>query len=225
LRANLVERVAVHRRSRAGKALGLFLGVLVLQWAVAEADSGSTWALVSWVLDGDTVVLAGGERVRYLGIDAPEVGHDDRPAEPYAYKARNVNRSLVLGRRVRLEVAAQRRDRHGRLLAFVFLRDGTFVNGELIRRGYAHLLRREPELHYWKQLLRLQQQALRDRRGIWSIPPAHPEKYYLGNQRSWVFHRPDCPFGRKTAPSNRLRFTDRYEALRRGFSPCRRCEP
>jgi micrococcal nuclease len=110
-------------------------------------------------------------------------------------------------------------------LAYVFLEDGTFVNGELVRLGYAHLLRSQSHLRYWKQLLKCQRQALEANRGIWALPVTEPEKYYLGNRTSWIFHRPDCPSGLKTITRNRVKFNDRKQALFEGFSPCRRCRP
>ncbi len=181
--------------------------------------------LVKRVDDGDTVVLAGGERVRYLGINAPEIAHDGEPGEPYGEKARVFNKQLVLGRWVRLELGEEQRDQYGRLLAYLFLEDSTFVNGELVHQGYAHLLHRQAKLRYWNRLLELQRQALKEKKGIWSIAPVKPEKYYLGNKRSWVFHRPHCSFGLKTGPRNRVRFKDRFEALYQGFSPGHHCKP
>ena len=181
--------------------------------------------LVKWVDDGDSIGIAGGERVRYLGINAPELAHDRAPSEPYGEEARIFNKQLVLGRWVRLELGDERRDRYGRLLAYVFLEDGRFINGELVRQGFAHLLRRQTKLRYWDRLLELQRKALKEKKGMWSITAVEPEKYYLGNKRSWVFHRPHCSLGRKTARRNRVRFKDRYEALYQGFSPGRRCKP
>ena len=189
------------------------------------ADADSLRVKVHWVDDGDTIVVAGGERVRYLGINTPEVAHKDKPGEPFGEEAKAFNKKLVQGRWVNLELAEQQRDRYGRLLAFVFLEDGTSVNGELIRQGYAHLLRRESKLPYWKRLLELQRQALKEKKGMWSLPVVKPEKIYIGNKRSWIFHRPHCQFGRKTSAGNRVRLRDRYEALYHGFSPGRRCKP
>jgi micrococcal nuclease len=180
---------------------------------------------VRWVADGDTIVLTGGERVRYAGINAPEVAHDSEPGEPYGDEARTFNNKLVLGRWLNLELAGESLDRYGRLLAYVFLEDGTFVNGELVQQGYAHLTRRQSKVPYWEKLLNLQRQALKEKKGIWSLPVAKPEKHYLGNKRSWVFHRPHCQFGLNTAGHNRVFFENRYEALYQGFSPGRRCKP
>ena len=180
---------------------------------------------VRWVADGDTIVLTDGERVRYAGINAPEVAHDGEPGELFGDEARAFNQKLVLGRWLTLELAENSRDHYGRLLAYVFLEDGTFVNGELVQQGYAHLIRRQPRVRYWERLLNLQRQALKEKRGLWSLPVSKPEKHYLGNKRSWVFHRPHCQLGLKTAVHNRVFFENRHEALYQGFSPGRRCKP
>lgn len=205
--------------------LTLILVLLASGGTSPAADADSLRVKVHWVDDGDTIVVAGGERVRYLGINTPEVAHKDEPGEPFGDEAKAFNKKLVQGRWINLELAEQQRDPYGRLLAYVFLADGTFVNGELVRQGYAHLLRKQPKLRYWERLLALQRQALKEKKGMWSLPVVKPEKFYIGNKRSWIFHRPHCQFGRKTAAGNRLRFRDRYEALYHGFSPGRRCKP
>ena len=205
--------------------LTLILVLLASGGTSPAADADSLRVKVHWVDDGDTIVVAGGERVRYLGINTPEVAHKDEPGEPFGDEAKDFNKKLVQGRWINLELAEQQRDHYGRLLAYVFLADGTFVNGELVRQGYAHLLRKQPKLRYWERLLALQRQALKEKKGMWSLPVVKPEKFYIGNKRSWIFHRPHCQFGRKTAAGNRLRFRDCYEALYHGFSPGRRCKP
>ena len=205
--------------------LTLILVLLASGGTSPAAGADSLRVKVHWVDDGDTIVVAGGERVRYLGINTPEVAHKEEPGEPFGDEAKDFNKKLVQGRWINLELAEQQRDHYGRLLAYVFLADGTFVNGELVRQGYAHLLRKQPKLRYWERLLALQRQALKEKKGMWSLPVVKPEKFYIGNKRSWIFHRPHCQFGRKTAAGNRLRFRDRYEALYHGFSPGRRCKP
>ena len=199
--------------------------IIAYSLAVLPAYGAGKRARVRWVDDGDTIVLVGGERVRYAGINTPEIAHENEPGEPYGDEARIFNKKLVLGRWVKLELAEESRDHYGRLLAYVFLEDGTFVNGELVKNGYAHLIRRQSKARYWERLLNLQRQALKEKKGIWSLPVVKPEKYYLGNKRSWVFHRPHCQLGLKTAARNRVFFKSRNEALYRGFSPGRRCKP
>jgi micrococcal nuclease len=207
------------------KTVFLILIVFACTVLAAIVSGAEKRGRARWVADGDTIVLTGGERVRYAGINAPEVAHDGESGEPYGDEARRYNQKLVLGRWLNLELAEESRDHYGRLLAYVFLEDGTFVNGELVRQGFAHLIRRQSKARYWERLLHLQRQALKEQKGVWSLPVAKPEKHYLGNKRSWVFHRPQCQFGLKTAGHNRVFFENRYDALYQGFSPGRRCKP
>ena len=176
--------------------LTLILVLLASGGTSPAADADSLRVKVHWVDDGDTIVVTGGERVRYLGINTPEVAHKDEPGEPFGDEAKDFNKKLVQGRWINLELAEQQRDPYGRLLAYVFLADGTFVNGELVRQGYAHLLRKQPKLPYWERLLALQRQALKEKKGMWSLPVVKPEKFYIGNKRSWIFHRPHCQIQR-----------------------------
>jgi micrococcal nuclease len=177
------------------------------------------------VSDGDTVVLEDGKRVRYLGIDAPEVAHEGKPGDPLGDGAARYNRSLVSGRWVRLEFEGEREDDYGRLLAYVFLEDGTLVNSELVRQGLAYLCSKQRPLRYRDRLLDAQRRAMAEQRGLWSRPPPRSEAVYMANKRSGVFHRPSCPLGRSAKPSNRLHFKDRNQAFSEGFCPCRQCRP
>jgi micrococcal nuclease len=204
----------------------LVLTLLIACTLTALAGYGAEKRVrVRWVADGDTIVLTNGERLRYAGINAPEVAHEGELGEPYGDDARAFNQKLIMGRWLNLELTEEYRDHYGRLLAYVFLEDGTFVNGKLVEQGYAHLIRGQSSARYWERMLNLQRQALKERRGIWSLPVNKPEKYYLGNKRSWVFHRPHCQLGLKTAGHNQVFFKTRYEALYEGFSPGRRCKP
>ncbi|MGH7394807.1 MAG: thermonuclease family protein [Candidatus Methylomirabilales bacterium] len=115
---------------------------------------------VARVLDGDTVVLESGERVRYLGINAPEAG------QPLAAEATARNAALVRGRTVTLETDTEVRDQYGRLLAFVYV-GGTSVSATLIQEGLAHVLLIPPNGKHAEDLLALQQEAQAARRGIW----------------------------------------------------------
>jgi micrococcal nuclease len=149
----------------------LVLGAVLLSRVAEKGSPGRTplpsQNVVERVVDGDTVVLAGGERLRYIGVDTPELHHPRKPVERYAREAKEFNRRLVEGKKVRLEWDAQRRDRYQRLLAYVFLEDGTFVNAELIRQGYAHVLTIPPNVKYADQFVRLQTEAREAKRGLW----------------------------------------------------------
>ncbi len=90
---------------------------------------------VTRVIDGDTILLANGERVRLIGVDTPELYHPFKPVQYFAREASEFTREMVEGKQVRLEYDWQRRDRYGRLLAYVYLDDSTFLNAEIIRQG------------------------------------------------------------------------------------------
>ncbi|MFO7769591.1 MAG: thermonuclease family protein [bacterium] len=129
------------------------------------------------VVDGDTIkVRLGGEveTVRYIGMDTPETVHPTRGVEPYGKEACEQNRRLVEGERVRLEFDVEKRDRYGRLLAYVFV-DTLFVNAELLRRGYAQLMTVPPNVKYVDLFRRLQTEAREADRGLWADPPPAAE--------------------------------------------------
>ena len=180
---------------------------------------------VRYVHDGDTVVLATGETLRYLGIDAPEMGRKGEKDRFMALESRNLNAHLLRNARIRLEFDEERRDRYGRLLAYVFLDSGEMVNCLLIRKGLAFVLAAKPNMKYFSRLLDCQRQAMKERIGLWSRGPEKPEPFYMGNRNSYRFHRPDCSSGRRIARPNRVRFDTWEQAYWEGFSPCRRCQP
>jgi micrococcal nuclease len=119
------------------------------------------------VADGDTVRVRidGGreERVRYIGIDTPEV----TSGECFADEATAFNERLVAGREVRLELGAEERDRYGRLLAYVYAED-VLVNAELLRKGYAQPLTVPPNVRFAGRFKRLARDARREGRGLWA---------------------------------------------------------
>lgn len=179
---------------------------------------------VRWVDDGDTVVLTDGRRVRYIGVNAPEVAHENRPPERFGPEARTFNRKLVYGKKVRLEFDREKQDQYGRVLAYVFLQDGTFVNAELVKRGYAYYVFRRPNTKYDPLLLGLQREAMAKRLGMWEKFPDQRGPF-PGNRHSRRFHRTTCPFGKATSPKHRIIFKTKYDALWAGYSPCKKCNP
>jgi micrococcal nuclease len=181
--------------------------------------------LVIQVVDGDTVILAGGAKVRILGIDAPELERDGQPADFLAHKAKATLSDLTLNRQVALEYDRLRYDHYGRILAYLFLPDHTLVDAELVRQGLARVYFNPPNIRYWKALLAAQQEAIEARRGIWQELLKQDEPCYLGNKNTFRLHRPKCPLGAQTAQANQIRFTSLKEAYSQGYSPCRSCKP
>lgn len=183
-----------------------------------------TWIRVASVADGDSISLSNGERVRYLGLNAPERGEPGK-AEFLAQEAFQFNRNLVLGKEIRVEFEGEKRDRFNRELAYVYLRDGTWVNRELIKEGFAHVLYQSPGLEKFKELLAVQQEAILGKRGIWQKALQETEPGYRGQGKSRKFHRLDCAYGRRISARNQVNFTTKKEAYWLGFSPCRNCRP
>jgi len=177
------------------------------------------------VTDGDTLVLAGGLKVRVLGIDAPEMERDGRPPEFLAHKAKAALSELTLNRQVGLEYDRLRYDHYGRLLAYLRLPDQTLVNAELLRRGLARVYFVAPNLRYREVLLAAQRGAIEAQRGVWQKLLKQNEPYYLGNRQSLRLHRPQCPLAARMAAANRVRFASPKEAYWEGYSPCRSCQP
>lgn len=197
--------------------------LLVLSLAVTSGLSVAQEGFkVGWVNDGDTVVLTDGRHVRYIGINAPEIDHENQNAEPYGYQAKKYNEKLVLSKTVRLEFDKERYDQYGRLLAYVFLPDGTFVNQAMIAQGYAYSLPIEPNIKYDKILLQSQQDAMSAQTGIWREIDKK-EGGCLGNRHSKRFHAAACPFGIGIGRTNRVFFKSKWDAFWAGFAPCKRC--
>ncbi|MEM9074380.1 MAG: thermonuclease family protein [Myxococcota bacterium] len=128
-------------------------------------------ARVTRITDGDTIVVeldGRQERVRYIGIDTPETSNSPRGPEPFAEEATRANREWVEDQVVQLELDTETRDRFGRLLAYVFLSDGTFVNARLLEEGYARTLTIPPNVRYADEFRTLESDARTNARGLWA---------------------------------------------------------
>jgi micrococcal nuclease len=154
-------------------ALLAILVVLLLTSGDSEEPAApvpdETTVQVTRVVDGDTIEVeyqGHSEDVRYIGVDTPESVKPDTPVQCYAIAASHFNEGLVDGKRVRLVFDAERRDVYDRLLAYAYLGD-TFVNAELVRRGYARTLEIAPNTRFAGLFDRLEQAAANAGRGLW----------------------------------------------------------
>ena len=136
-------------------------------------------ARIARAIDGDTVELADGRHLRYIGIDTPETRRHEgnrwiEDPEPLAREAAAFNRSLVEGKTARLEYDAVPFHKYSRLLAYVYLpaADGRelMVNEELARQGYAQLLTIPPDVKYTERFRAAVQEARDAKRGLWGLP-------------------------------------------------------
>lgn len=126
--------------------------------------------LVTRVIDGDTIELENGQRVRYIGMDTPETVSPSKPVQCFGKEASDKNKELVLGKKVRLEKDITDRDKYDRLLRYVYVGD-LFVNLELVRRGYAFSYTYPPDVKFQDEILSAQQQAREEKAGLWLSCP------------------------------------------------------
>jgi len=141
--------------------------------------------LVQRVVDGDTLLLANRDRVRLLGVDTPESVAPDRPVEPFGKAASEFTRRLAEGRRVRLGFDKERVDRYGRVLAYVYLEDGTMLNEELIRAGLSEVQLQYPYSAAMKRRFQAAEAEAREaKRGLWSANPKDTQPHRAGEHRA-----------------------------------------
>lgn len=175
---------------------------------------------VTVIIDGDTMELMGGDRLRLLSIDTPEKD------EPFYVEATEFVRSLALGKIARIEFADTRRDRYGRLLGYLYI-DSVFVNEAILENGLGNLyLFQDSDVDRPEtgRMLAAQRRALEEQMGIWSVV-RHPEDYYIAKDNSFRFHRPGCRSVAELKEGRYRRLKTREEGLREGLSPCRNCKP
>lgn len=135
-------------------------------------------ARVKKVVDGDTIELETGQKVRYIGIDTPETKHPTKGIQCFGKEASEMNRKLVEGKEIYLTKDVSETDRYKRLLRYVYLPDPTgtnealFVNKYLVEEGYAYSLTYPPDVKYSVLFSELQKKAHEENKGLWAKCPA-----------------------------------------------------
>lgn len=122
---------------------------------------------VTRVIDGDTIEIEGGQKIRYIGIDTPETVHPDKTVQCFGKEASAKNSELVKGKSVTLEKDVSETDKYGRLLRYVYAGD-IFVNDYLLRQGYAHSSSYPPDIKHQDELTQAEAQARENNRGLWA---------------------------------------------------------
>lgn len=143
---------------------------------VETRETEKSLVRVARVVDGDTIELETGERVRYIGIDTPETKHPKKEVECFGREAGEKNKELVEGKYVRLEIDVSEKDRYGRLLRYVYtpnfdISSGeeteTFINLELVKLGFAYAVTFPPDVKYQGEFLAAQKYARENKSGLW----------------------------------------------------------
>lgn len=148
--------------------LGMTLGMTPSVAALDIEDQ----ARVVEVIDGDTLVLSNGLEVRLVGTQAPKLplGRRGFTAWPLAEEARALLEELALKQTVGLAYGGRRQDRHGRTLAQLYRADGLWLQGEMVRRGFARVYGFDDNRALLPELLALERQARAARLGLWADP-------------------------------------------------------
>ncbi len=119
------------------------------------------------VIDGDTIVLDTGEKVRYIGIDTSETVDPRKPVQCFGKEASEKNKELVEGKEVRLVKDISDKDKYGRLLRYVYIGD-EFINDSLVKNGFAHSSSYPPNIKYQEQFSKSEEEARNNKNGLWA---------------------------------------------------------
>jgi micrococcal nuclease len=158
----------------------LLIGLLALTGYLFGKNADYSDILVRRVIDGDTLLLENNERVRLIGIDTPEMhessklnrdaqrsGQDVESIKRLGRKSYEFTKKMAEGKRVKLEFDVEKKERYKRILAYVYLSDGTFLNAAIIEQGYASVMTYPPNVKYADLFLKLSREARQNRRGLW----------------------------------------------------------
>ncbi|NPE46372.1 nuclease [Sphingobacterium sp. arapr2] len=127
---------------------------------------------VTKVIDGDTFWVNNGSekfKVRFIGIDAPETRNSRGKLKgPYAKEAKEYVKKLTENKWVKLELDVQKKDRYRRMLAYIYLLDGTFLNADLLKGGFAVVDTYPPNVKHTALFVKLQHEARESKKGVWA---------------------------------------------------------
>lgn len=182
---------------------------------------------VERIIDGDTIEVHKLGKIRYIGVNTPELHHPRKGKEPFGPEAYLVNKRLVLGKKVQIELDVQERDKYGRILAYVYS-GTTFINAYLMESGYAQVMTIPPNVKYADLFLKLQQGARQKNLGIWGQPQklSIPQSgQFVGSIKSDKFHRPTCQWAKKIEKENQIWFKDKNQAIQQKYQACSVCKP
>jgi micrococcal nuclease len=133
---------------------------------IPEANGEKETVLVTRVIDGDTIEIEGGQKIRYIGIDTPESKHPSKPIQCFSKEATERNRQLVEGKQIQIEKDVNETDRYGRLLRYVYI-DDEMINQKLVAEGFAKASAYPPDVKYQELFNEAQRLAEQQSLGLW----------------------------------------------------------
>ena len=187
----------------------------VAEAKILDIKPGYDFYTVKTVYDGDTVMLEDGRKIRFLGINTPEVQHRDKAADAGGDEAKRWLIDKLKNTKVRLEVGVEKTDKYGRTLAHLFTENKEHINLQLVTAGLAAVSIYPPELLYVNELVKAQNQAEQAKLGIWGLPEyaAIPvSSLSEAGHPGWTRLVGKVVNIRKTRKSIYLEFSDAFEA-------------
>ncbi len=178
---------------------------------VLKINTGYSYYVVKKVFDGDTVLLSNGKKVRFLGINTPEVEGRNKSAQAGGEEAKQWLIKKLKNKKVRLELDVEKKDKYGRLLAHVFTEQKEHINLELVKKGLASVNIFPPGLKYSDDFLQAQKAAEKDGIGIWRFKEyaSKPAKQIKqGRYKGWQRVTGKIKNIRQTRKYSYLDFTD-----------------
>lgn len=170
---------------------------------------------VTYVVDGDTIDLSNGYRVRFSGINTPETG------ECYYQEAKDALKEMVLGKEVYVESDLIDQGKYGRELRYVYI-DDFFVNGYLVEEGYAKVYDKYNEsTKRYDELKEIEAIAKKENKGVWSCKDPKEGCLYVASKNSKIYHKPECKWAKKIKEENLICFHSEEEL--EGYSPASSC--
>lgn len=169
---NMIVKFKRFKKGSKGLRTVLLAAGLVLMGLWAWIGAENKTYLVVKVVDGDTIHLSDGRRIRYIGLNTPEKKTD----ECFWQEAMKLNKELVGDKQIRIETDSNEKDRFGRVLAYAYLKDGTFVNKVLIEKGMAKFHLDTVNLKHQEELMMAANEAHENNVGLWKACAEVPKE-------------------------------------------------
>lgn len=178
-----------------------------------QIDSGSSYYQIKKIYDGDTVLLSNGSKVRFLGVNTPEVEGRRKSAQAGGEEAKRWLKEILKNKKVRLEKDVEKKDKYNRTLAHLFTKDKLHINLELVKRGLANVNIHPPNLKYTADLMQAQQQAEKNKLGVWNrqeYSPKLADQLNRSNYKGWQRIKGEIQTIRQTRKYAYLKLTESF---------------
>ncbi len=167
------------------------------------------------VIDGDTIILNNSERVRFSGINAPEVG------ECFYEEAKHRLEGLILNKDIFLERDRTDKDKYGRLLRYVYF-NKSLVNLFLVQEGFVKVYHKyKSDTKRYEKLKEIEDESKLFNKGLWNCKKKENKCLYVRSKKTKIYHKPNCKWAKRIKPQNKVCYTKKEEV--KELKPCKIC--